>query len=352
MGTFILDDPSLFIVPGRVFREAQGYLRIFRCVDYNSKSNIVGSDFQWVGDIDVLKLPVIYDSLGNVLVKQQVTHDDIFVDPCSCPIKGNDLLRLYQKLRKYHMIVNSAGQVMLALDDKEGKVYADESKKVLVSEYLRCADVFLWSEFGAPADSKLCKLYVRFQLFTDHRVDDLQQELEDCRKKPNSPATVDSKHQKLERQLSDLKKKLADEEAKVKEKVREVTELKSKVKDLEAELADCKKQSVGGGSKSDVEACEARWKKVVADMSESHQRDNDRHWKYRNDLSEKWAACEAEKRKYGQRVNDALATIGQIKAQLLLQYENTTRYNWGTNWFHQWVKGFADGIDVGNGKIN
>nr|AAO15513.1 P41 [Peanut clump virus M] len=356
MGTLNLDDPSLFVVPGRDFSTAQGYLRVFKCPSYNSKSNFVSSDFEWVGDIDVLRLDPIYDGSGIMLTKQTTTHTDLYVTPCSCPIDGNDLVRLYNRLVKHFEIVNNAGQVMLALSkEHEVKEVDSNGAIVVVSQYVRCADVFLWSDFGAPKDPKLCKLYARFKLFTNVAVDNLQSELDACRARtsPSNPAGT-SEHDDLKKQLKDVQAKLSDKE-------RELKEEREKVKRLKDDLADCRKK---GEAPSAVD-WKSKYEKTYAELTAESQKNTRLNNELidtaveRDKIQEQLSECEREKERFRRAVNDnavladkRLIAIREIKAQLITQLENTTRYGWGVSWFHSWVRGYVDRIDSINGSVS
>nr|AAO15518.1 P38 [Peanut clump virus B] len=304
MGTFQVDDPSLFISPGREHSSSLGYVRVFRCLDYNSKSGIVFSDFDLVCDIDVLLLNSVFDKYGNQLVKAPVTHDSLFITPCSCTISGLELRRLHDRLVKHHEIVNNAGQVMLRLAEDHEVFDIVNGVSVMVSAYVRCADVFLWSDFGAPADATLCKLFARYRLFSDDFVDDVQGELDVCRSK-SSPNPVGNSQRELDTcraELAKVKKDLSDarnneDSLKKRLKAEEV-----KVKDLTEKLSECERK----GGVSAVEACETRWRGIVADMRRSHDEDTARHFKTITTLTDTVVQITADFRRKNQLVKQYL----------------------------------------------
>nr|AAO15493.1 P34 [Indian peanut clump virus D] len=156
-----LDEVGKFVSAPPLTAPYLGHILVFRVSDM-SKSCFLRADFSIVTS-ECVFLPEL--SVGVPL------SDKRKLSVPGCPLlEGRPLLDLYNKLLVDREIVNFEGQILIRLLEP-----IKDQAGVVVSDFVKCADVFLWSKFGG-CDS--LKLWPRYQFCTRNLVDEPQKKLD------------------------------------------------------------------------------------------------------------------------------------------------------------------------------
>nr|QZA75385.1 P42 protein [Peanut clump virus] len=153
-----IDAPELFLA---VTQESKfpGHITVHKLKTF-SKSCVLRTDFEPTpfGMVFVQGAVVGSAPLSN--------YRKLSVEGCPNVLESSDLLKLFEKLKMHREIVNMHGQVMIGLRQPLVDVNG-----VVKAEYIRCSDVFLWSDFGGCLPLRLWSRYV---FCTERFVDDPQ----------------------------------------------------------------------------------------------------------------------------------------------------------------------------------
>ncbi|AAO15498.1 P38 [Indian peanut clump virus] len=162
MSVTSLNVPEKFLAAAQVNGRSAGHILVYT-VSSMSKSCYVMSDFTLL-DSDSVFVAGASNSVPPLSNK-------VSLQVPGCPlIQGAELRRLYNKLVEKREIVNKDGQILIHL--KAPLLNPDNS---VAADYVKCADVFLWSSYGG---CDTLQLWPRFQFCTDKLVDEPQKKLD------------------------------------------------------------------------------------------------------------------------------------------------------------------------------
>nr|AAO15503.1 P37 [Peanut clump virus Ni] len=270
----VVDVPELFLAVSQEDR-FPGHVTVHKLNSF-SKSCVLRADFDPVPFGMVFVVGAV---VGSVPLS---VHRRLSVKGCPVVIEGEGLLKLYEKLRVHREIVNMHGQVMIGL--KQG-LY--DVRGVLKAEYIRCSDVFLWSDFGGCLPLRLWSRYV---FCTDRFVDDPQ-------------LVLDGREGE---EINVLRKEALELQRQLKEQKDRVVELQSQIS---------KQQGAGVGASSSTEASIRRdveyWQRTAMHWQEEVKK-----------LKYSWEITEKDRLKLGSEKNRAEYEVKDLTiSKNRLQYE-------------------------------